>query len=572
MRRLLPLGLYLGVLSGCAEVALRAAPRFGLNPGQVATWLAFSVAISLAWTLASALLLHRLPRAAGLVVGAWLGMQLAINYRFELVLNNFVRDPRVWAAMPALFLVGLGLGVALDRRFARVHPAAWVLPVLLLPVAFLRARSADGAPGDAPNVLLISLDTTRWDHVAGKPNLDRLAREGVVFEQAVAEAPITEPSHLAMLTGIAPYRAGVVSNGTDLGDRPALLSRVLQERGWLTAGFVSGFPLHSKYGWTQGFDVYDDDFGALPGREALSLVKLWNQFAIKEHALRERNAEAALSHALPWLRDHHDERFFAFVHFYDPHGPYVSPYNAELGPPPQEGAPLALPGYWPAREKKITSTDWLARAYDAEVRHVDDAVGALLDAIAPVLDRTVVIVTADHGESLTEHGYLFDHGDNLYDPSLRIPLIVRWPAGAKAGHRVDCQVGGIDITPTILELLGVDDGLVRDGRSRVPELRGEGCREAPLVASATTGRFVEKPPVDHALRSSVEKLVLHEDGRIEFFDLVADPGERTNRAELPRSKEVEALLRRLLEGGATVTGPNTDDETRKMLEQLGYIE
>lgn len=572
MRPLLRPALWLALSFGTGEVAFRASPRQGLDPGQLAAWLGFSVAVALVWSAAAALVASRLPRAHGVLLGAWLGMLVAINYRFELVLNNFAKDPRVWAAVPACFVGGLALGVVLDRVARRFHPALWLVPVVATGAAFVRGRSVDGTKSDHPNVLLISLDTTRWDHVRGKPHLDRLAAEGTSFSQAIGGAPITEPSHLAMLTGLEPYHTGVVSNGTDLGDRPALVWRALRDKGWLTAAFVAGFPLHSKYGWSQGIDVYDDDFGALPGREALSLVKLYDQVAIKEHALRERAAPAVLAHAVPWLRAHRDETFFAFVHFYDAHGPYESPYNADLGAPPTEGAALALPAYWPARDRAITSTDWLTRAYDGEVRYTDDAIGALLDALGPALDDTIVIVTADHGESLTEHDYLFDHGDNLYDPSLRVPWIVRWPKAVKAGQVVDCQVANFDVTPTLLDLLGVDDGQARDGLSRVPELRGEPCRERPVVSSATTGRFVEKPPVDHSLRGGGEKLILHEDGHTEFFDLGADPGELRNQSGSTRSEEVKTALQTLLQTGAATTGPNQDAATRSMLEQLGYLD
>lgn len=567
MSAVLRFAVLAALVGSTLEVALRASPKMGLDAGQVAVWLVLAVVLSLIWTVGSALLVRR----HGLVAGVYIGVLAAINYRFEFVLNNFVRDWRVWAVMPVLFLAGVGLGMALERVWRRLPRVLWGLPVIFAGVALVRSHPVSGVPSERPNVLVISLDTTRWDHVADKPHLARLMKEGTTFSQAIAPAPITEPGHLAMLTGIPPYRSGIVSNGTDLGDRPALLWRALQPRGWLTAAFVSGFPLHSKYGWGQGIDVYDDDFGALPGRESLSLVKLYNQVAIKEHALRERPAHLTLSHAVPWLRAHHDETFFAFVHFYDAHGPYESDYNDALGPAPVDGAPLALPHYWPARDKAITSIDWLKKAYDGEVRLTDDAIGALLETIAPVLDNTIVIVTADHGESLTEHDYLFDHGDNLYDPSLRIPLIVRFPPVVKAGQVVDCQVAGFDVAPTVLDLLGVQDGQARDGVSRVPELRGEPCRAGTVVASATTGRFVEKPPVDHALRTEVEKLILHEAGAVELYDLKLDPGERVNRSAEPRSKEVEALLRHMLGNAGEVTGPNSDAETQKMLEELGYL-
>jgi arylsulfatase A-like enzyme len=419
---------------------------------------------------------------------------------------------------------------------------------------------------------VVSLDTTRADAVAGLPVWSRLAREGTSFSQAIAAAPITEPSHLALFTGIAPFRSGIVSNGTVLGDRP-LVWKDLQAAGWLTAGFVSGFPLHSRYGWAQGMSVYDDDFGAWPGAESLTLVKGWNQVAVKEHALRERDAGRVLTRAERWLRAHREETFFAFVHFYDAHGPYVSGENGALGPPPTDGAPLALPPYWPAAHRRITSTDWLRRAYEGEVRTVDTAVGRLLDALGDRLDDTVVIVTADHGESLTEHGYLFDHGDDLYDPSLRVPLVVRWPGKVRAGAVVDCQVGGVDVAPTLRELVGLGEGPAgSDGVSRAAELRGEPCRDTPVVASTTAGRFVEKPPVDHALRGQGFKLIDHEAGVDEAFDLTADPGELAPLAPSAELDEQRAAFARVLQTGASPASPDLDAETRRALEQLGYVD
>ncbi len=589
LRPLALLGLHLGAASGAAEVALRASPLQGIGPAHVATWVAASVGLGVAFGLLLALAaaaVHRLPgpvgrRPYGLVLAGFLGLHAAINYRFELVLNEFVRDPRVWGGIGAILLLSLAVGLVLDGPIRRGQRALRALLVGVLLVgsglAFARTRAAPAPATDRPNVVVISLDTVRPDrlgpygHAIATPNLDRLAREGVVFEQAIAAAPITEPSHLAMFTGRPPLVTGVVSNGTNLGDRPELLWRALRDAGWVTAGFVSGFPLHGKYGWSQGMQVYDDDFGALAGLQSLSLVKAYNQVAVKEHALRERPAEGVLARAVPWIEANRDRSLFAFVHFYDAHGPYDQPTNAALGPAPTDGAPLALPAYWPAPDRRITDPAWLARAYENELVAVDAAVGRVLDALGPALDRTIVVVTADHGESLTEHGYLFDHGDNLYDPSLRVPLIVRYPPVAKAGLRVGCQVGGIDVTPTVLELVGVPDPHTREGLSRVAELRGGDCREEPVYSSTVAGRLVADPPTDHALRGQGRKLVLHEGGAVELYELGADPGETQNLAPSPVSDAMRALLETRVKG-ATVSSPELDAETTRMLESLGYVD
>ena len=286
LRPLLTLAVLLGAATGAAEVALRASPLQGLGVAAIAGWLGVSVGLGGAFGLGAGLASWAIGRRTrGLVVAAFVGMHAAINYRFELVLNEFVRDPRVWGGIGGILLLALLLGLAVDPVLRQLHAGArrGLVALLLVStvVAFVRARPTDGRAGERPNVLVISLDTTRSDHLSPyghaieTPTLARLAREGVAFDQAIAAAPITEPSHLAMFTGRPPIASGVVSNGTNLGDRPDLLWRQLRERGYLTAGFVSGFPLHGKYGWTQGFDVYDDDFGAIAGVQSLSLVKAW---------------------------------------------------------------------------------------------------------------------------------------------------------------------------------------------------------------------------------------------------------------------------------------------------------
>jgi choline-sulfatase len=584
MMRLVAFGALFGVATGAAEVAIRVRPTQGLGAGDVAIWLVVSVALATAFGVLAAIVAGGIRRpgrktgAYGLTFAAFLALHAGINYRFEVVLNEFVRDPRVWGGLGAIAVASLVVGVVADR-FARRVPRRLFVAVALASsaLAFVRVGRVDGVPRRLPNVLVVSLDTTRPDHLGpyghtiATPNLDRLAREGVVFDQAIAGAPITEPSHLAMFTGLPPVVTGVVSNGTNLGDRPELLWRTLKREGYTTAGFVAGFPLHGKYGWGQGMDVYDDDFGPVAGVQALSLVKAWNQVAVKEHALRERPAAQVLARAAPWIASHSDQQMFAFVHLYDAHGPYDQPTNDALGPAPTTGTPLTLPAYWPPPDRRITDPAWLTRAYDNELVRLDAAIGALLAALGDSLDETIVMVTADHGESLTEHGYYFDHGDNLYDPSLKVPWIVRFPAGATPGTRVPCQVGGVDLVPTVLALVGVPDTFQREGVSRVRELKGGECREQPVVSSTVAGRLVADPPTDHALRGQGRKFILHEGGAVELYDLATDPGEQVNLAPNEVSEPIKRLLEVRIAGGREVA-PELDSTTRDMLEQLGYID
>ncbi len=588
LRRLLLDVLLIAVVSTIVEVACRVSAREGLTVVDVARLVAVGSACTTAYLLPVALLGRALKvrREMGLVVGALVGMQCASNYRFEYVLNEFLKDPKVFVGVPAAFVTGFLPVYLADPLLRRIPNWAFDLVALLAAgVAAYRIQPpAHGPVANAlPDVVIISMDTTRMDrlgpygHAIHTPNLDKLAKEGVTFDQAIAEAPITEPSHLAMLTGIAPYTSGIVANGTVLGDRPALIWRALAAKGYATAAFISGFPLHGKYGWGQELDVYDDDFGSIAGMQSLSLVKAWNQVAIKEHALRERSANLTLSRALPWIRAHARSSendatkapMFAFVHFYDVHGPYDP--HGKLGPAPTTGTPLDLPFYWPAKDRAVTDIDWIEQAYDKEVEYVDDAVGQVVAALGPDVDHTLIIVTADHGESFTEHGYLFDHGDNLYDPSLRVPLFVRYPGHATAGVRVPCQVGGVDLVPTVLDLLGVSDGIKRDGRSLVPMLKDGACDSAPVYSSTVSGRMVADPPVAHSRRLPGEKIIFHSERDPEYFDLTTDPGELSSQSNGASRDALDALVHALQSGG-TLVGASQDSQTLQMLKALGYLQ
>lgn len=584
LRELLITGVAMGVGVGAAEVALRASPRLGMSSGDVLAWLLVSAVLFAGWLAAAAAVAWGIGRSSrGLVLSAAVVVQAALYYRFELFLNEFLYDPKVWGGLLGITVGSLLLGLAADKLLGRVERPLRLgmlgLAVVSAGAALVRAVPPSGTArdGGAPNVLLVTLDTTRPDQLSpygadnDTPTLARLAREGVVFEEAIAAAPLTEPSHLAILTGVPPYISGVVSNGTVIGDQPALLPHRLRQEGYLTGAFVSGFPLHSKYGWSQAFDVYDDDFGRFRGLHALSLVKAWDQVALPAHTLRERRGDNTTGRALSWLDQHADERFFLWLHLFDPHAPYEAP--AHPFDPPTDGEALTLPHYWPPPHKAITSTTWLEEAYRAEIRYADGLLGQVIDQLEArgVLDDTIVVMTADHGESLTEHDYLFDHGDYLYDASLRVPLIVRYPAAAKAGHRVPCQASNVDITPTLLSLLGLEDDQTRYGADQRAALSGSGCAPGAVVSTTVGGRFVESPPIDNAVRVDDHKFIHKGAGEQQCFDLVADPGETADiGGQCPAS--VQQTLATALELRGDVTGPEMDPETQEALRALGYIE
>ena len=589
--------LVLGLTAGGLEIALRAAPRLGMDLGERLAWLAVAALLSAALTTGAALILLLLRRflpwvpALGLSAASLALVHGALYWRFDLHVNAFVRDPVLWGGLLCIAVTSLVLGWMAERPLralgGRFELACLVLAVVAAAVGVTRghppAMPTAGATG--PNVLLITLDTVRHDALepyggpVATPTISRLAREGVVFEQAVATAPLTEASHLAMLTGFEPTHSGIVSNGTAFGDQPALISRAFQQAGWATGGFVAGFPLHGRWGWTQGFDVYDDDFGRMPGLHRLAIVKAWDQLTLPARTLRERRGDGVIRRSTQWLDSVDDGPWFAWVHLFDPHGPYEAPAPFDMqAEPPRQGAPLELPGYWPPALRSITSTDWLSQAYHAEIQYSDQLIGELLQRIEThgSLDDTVVLLVADHGESLTEHGYLFDHGDNLHDPSLRVPLILRWPDRISAGERVPCQVSTVSVAATLLDAAGLPtDEHPRDGGSLLPMLGADGdCLPVDAYATTVAGKLMEDPPLDHALRARDLKLIAHEDGGAELYDLTLDPGE-TRDVAAERAGEAQALhsvLADHLEGRAEIKQASSDQATMDALRELGYIE
>ncbi|MCP4806624.1 MAG: sulfatase [Proteobacteria bacterium] len=573
----------LGAAGGSIEFLLRAEARLGFGFFDQLTFLTLACVAGIVVAAPFGVLgwlLRKVPhvgaRREGLAVGALLALHLALYYRFELVLNESLRDPQVFGALAALGLAGVLLGLGTARAMAKIAPFLPIVGALAAFGGLIRGLPAAPTDEAGHSFLLVTWDTTRPDRLgpyggpADTPNLDALAADGLVFESAVATAPLTEASHLSILTGLSTVEHGVVSNGTMLGERPELLSHRLQDAGYVTGAVVAGFPLHGKYGWTQGFDVYDDDFGRLPGWHSLSLGRLSDQLFLPGNALRERDGTDGIRRALTFLDRHREGRFFLWVHLFDPHGPYEADAGRDA---PRTGDPLDLPAYWPPYHRQITDVDWLIGAYDRELEKTDRLTGELIDRLADlgIDDRTTVIVAADHGENLDEHGVLFDHGDDLYDPSLMVPLIVRSP-GVEA-NRVACQVSTVDIVPTILGIVGAPDDAL-SGRSLIT--LPSGCPDAPVVSTTVAARHVDDPPIDIGYRLPHEKLIRHGDTsrEPELYDLVVDPDELFPVEDAERLGLAEATLDALLAGEdiEALAAPEFDEESIEALRALGYIE
>lgn len=421
----------------------------------------------------------------------------------------------------------------------RFHPLLAMLGLLLLPAAASPPDPTE-APATRPNVLLVTIDTLRADHLgsygdrlAHTPVLDELARHGVRFADATAHVPLTLPAHVAILTGRYPSRYGVRLNGmTVLPDTVPTLAASFKAAGYLTAAFVASAILDKSYGLARGFDVYDDDFKT-SGSGDIALSEL------------QRPASEVESLAARWLERAPPSPWFVWVHFFDPHLPYT---------PPAKYLALAK-----------------GRPYDGEIACTDASLGALLGKI----DRasTVVVVTGDHGESLGDHGEE-DHGYFIYDSTLSVPLIIDAPGFVS--RVVKEQVRSIDIAPTVEELAGFPVG-EHDGESLVPLMRGEARREVPpSYAESWYPRLHFGWSELRAVRVGEWKYIAAP--RSELYDLRADPRERSSvigtKAPVAGrlAQELSTLGARLQAASAATAPPaQPDPETVRRLQALGYV-
>jgi choline-sulfatase len=388
---------------------------------------------------------------------------------------------------------------------------------LLSLVSFVHGCRGRGPSGF--NLVLVSVDTLRADHLSSygaaflkTPHIDRLASEGVLYENVSTVAPTTLPAHASLFTGLTPIAHGVRDNvGFYLDGRSTTLAEHLKSQGYDTAAFVGAFVLDSRFGLDRGFDRYDDDVeGDTEG--------------VDSGFVAQRRGAEVLESALDWLgsRGETSRPFFAFIHFYDPHTPY-------------EGG-----------------------GYRAEVTYVDSLVGQLLSWLqtSGLDERTVVALTSDHGESLGEHGEE-THGLFLYQSTLSIPFLLRYP-GAPAGRRISTPTPITAVPMVLLEIL------------RVPPLPGRRPGdEQPLYAETFVPRLHYGWSELRSLTRWPHKLVMAP--KPELYDLSKDPGETTNRIEeLP---EVSRVLRAELEpmASAPASPQNPDRETLEKLRSLGYV-
>ena len=372
-----------------------------------------------------------------------------------------------------------------------------------------------------PLVILIAVDTLRADRLSSygyerstTPALDRLAQEGVRFDQVRSNCNWTCPSFASIFTGMVPSRHGVLSYGpaTPIPDELVTLAEHFQLRGWNTRSIAYKVPFFDGH-YEQGFD---------------------RAFNVPRDVVR---GEDNLARALEWLESQRGGPAFLFLHFNDPHQPFVqpAPYDRAFGPPPEElglQMPVDVPGETQEEHKRLFSD-----LYDGEVAYVDHCIGRFLDALRErgLYQRATIAFVADHGEQLWEHGRFGHGGEDLYDEIVRVPLIVKPPAGTfEAGRVITAEVSGFDVMPTLLELAGIPPAAKLDARSLVPLLSGKAEELGRPVVTETSRRGL-------ALVQGGYKYVLPADGEDEaLFHLPSDPREKKNLAS-ERVTELERL-------------------------------
>ncbi|MCH7799706.1 MAG: sulfatase-like hydrolase/transferase [Planctomycetes bacterium] len=390
------------------------------------------------------------------------------------------------------------------------------------------------------NVLFVTYDTTRADRIGcyghdgiETPAIDGVARDGVLFTTALAPSPVTLPSHSSLMTGLYPYRHGARANKSfRLSDDNLTIAEILTGQGYRTAAMVSTFVLDKQFGLDQGFGHYDDDVEQPDDEDLVSIA--------------QRRGDETNGRARTWLREHGSEKFFMWVHYYDPHHPYEAP------------EPFA---------------DRYDLAYDAEIAFTDAQLGRLLAVLdeLQIADRTIVVVAGDHGEGLGEHDEFF-HSAMIYESTLRVPLVMRWGKSTGNGLRIDRPVSLVDVMPTVLTMLGLDVPGDLDGI----DLTRPAAGDRAIFSETLQGL------ADHGWASQLGvhvggmKLILG--GEPELYDLAADPHERNNIAEA-ESVLVAALQSRMTGFfGEDLSQAATAEPTHHLgaedlakLQALGYL-
>ncbi len=458
-----------------------------------------------------------------------------------------------------------------------------------------RSEPGPTAPAGARSVILISIDSLRADHCTpyGRvpdfapdeettPFMARMAEEGVLFENAEATSPWTLPSHASLLSGMHAREHGVRQRAMALSDELELVSGRFRAAGWHTAGFFSGPFLHPVWGFGRGFEVYRPGPDYLKSDETVAAVTdlRSNQGIQRVHDASHRQAECAepvMREAMAWLEedDRYEEPFFLFLHLWDPHYDYYPPTEYRTRFLPDDDGSVRGDELM---DMEVELTPELLRTlqalYDAEIRYTDDWIARLYARLEEwgVADDVVVVITADHGDEFLEHGKR-GHRKNLYEETMRVPLVIRAPGLAPAGVRVEGSVSIADIAPTLLDLCGLEPWPERSGRSLRGIWEGRVENHSPRLDLVLARKQLL------GWREGKDKLIFDEAKlSAEIYDLEADPGER-NPLRLPLNADHPVARRALAALQAEPQEPpyppipvNEPEHLTEALSAAGYVD
>jgi len=524
-----------------------------------------------------------------------------------------------------------------------LKPGLIILPLalLLLFLFFLlskedhdgRKKGAGSVPEGKPNILLITLDTVRADHVScygyerqTTPNLDAFSREGVLYKNAYATSSWTLPSHASIFTGKYPTRHGAHFNTnsaqiakyfesqkgqqfdmSDLNTKSILklsednitLAEILSERGYRTAGIIGGPFTASIFGLAQGFDYYDEKFLDVEKDTSFSLIcqlvdlffSLKDFIAQHGYSAVKRSASQLNEAAFQWLEKNHEQPFFLFINYFDAHTPY-------LPPPPYDGyfgktdkgiiahySPRTGSSYVTAESVLMFAViagshqltpeekELFVTRYDGEIRYLDHCLGLLLERLKSlkIYDNTLIIITSDHGEAFGEHS-LVSHGRTLYEEMLRVPLIIKYPSASPGRGVIEKRVSLVDLFSTILFSLGYPIPSGIDGGILVKS-------DHPIIAEWYY-KWWDPEKYQRDLKSVYQgkyKYIWASSGLNELYDLEKDPGEENNLIQkFPHgAQEMQGTLNQWLTSfkppGAEGKAVKINKSMEEKLRALGYV-
>jgi arylsulfatase A-like enzyme len=427
-----------------------------------------------------------------------------------------------------------------------------------------------------PSIILIFVDCLRPDHLScygypknTSPNIDRFAKDAMLFENCFSHAPDTRLSYASILTGFLPHETRLMEN-IMLSAEVETLPEILRQLGYKTVGVVSNYLLRRNRGWEQGFMIYDDTM------DQCELVRQWP----------ERIAEHTTDRAIELIKQFHQDQLFMWIHYQDPHGPYTppGPFTHMFRNPDQKHQILkinrSLSGHGgiPSYQNLGVNPDfyYYLSQYDGEIAYQDKHLGRLIDVLKEfsLYEDALIIFSSDHGEGMGEHNYYFAHGENLYSSLIRVPLIIKYGKQLK-GKRTDF-VQHIDIIPTIFNILGFKMN---------PYFRGHDLREKYAEVKeifSEMNSFIVKDRIKFSLISDGLKLLYTPFyQKYQLFDLKIDPYEKNDLINKPKYKQqVETLKLRLhsirkqdfLGISLMPNPPHITDEEKEKLKSLGYVQ